>query len=235
MDRISYPVHPAIQSSCSNMGTSDFIFLAALWTAYCTIHSLLISVSVTGFMKRVLNDGYRYYRLFFNAFALATLIPLIIYSRTPRFQGPVIFVWDGPLLIVRYCLIALGVLLILAGARHYSMLQFLGIQQLRHGESGASLAGTEFDTRGVLGMVRHPWYVAVFLLLWAGDQTLTSLVIHSVLSVYLVIGTILEERKLVLEFGERYRRYQQEVAMFMPLRWVMRRVMEGRADTPVRR
>ena len=44
---------------------------------------------------------------------------------------------------------------------------------------------------------------------------------NGVLSVYLVVGTILEERKLVLEYGQVYRQYQHEVSMFVPWRWLM--------------
>jgi protein-S-isoprenylcysteine O-methyltransferase Ste14 len=41
-----------------------------------------------------------------------------------------------------------------------------------------------------------------------------------ILSGYLVIGTLLEERKLVLEFGDKYKLYQRQVSMFIPLRWL---------------
>ena len=78
----------------------------------------------------------------------------------------------------------------------------------------------EFDSSGVLGVVRHPWYLAVFILLWAGDLNLADLTINVVLSVYLVIGTFLEERKLVLEFGDKYEVYQRQVSMFIPLKWL---------------
>ncbi len=77
-----------------------------------------------------------------------------------------------------------------------------------------------FDSTGVLGIVRHPWYLAVFILLWARDLSLTEIIINSILSVYLVVGTFLEERKLVLEFGENYKLYQRRVSMFIPLKWL---------------
>jgi protein-S-isoprenylcysteine O-methyltransferase Ste14 len=41
-----------------------------------------------------------------------------------------------------------------------------------------------------------------------------------ILSLYLVVGTILEERKLVAEFGESYRAYQREVSMLVPWKWL---------------
>jgi methanethiol S-methyltransferase len=45
-----------------------------------------------------------------------------------------------------------------------------------------------------------------------------------ILSAYLVIGTLLEERKLILEFGDKYRLYQRQVSMFIPLKWLRSRI-----------
>jgi protein-S-isoprenylcysteine O-methyltransferase Ste14 len=43
-----------------------------------------------------------------------------------------------------------------------------------------------------------------------------DLVINTLLTLYVLIGTWLEERKLVLEFGEAYLRYQRQVPMLIP-------------------
>jgi protein-S-isoprenylcysteine O-methyltransferase Ste14 len=45
-----------------------------------------------------------------------------------------------------------------------------------------------------------------------------------VISAYFIIGTILEERKLLLEFGERYREYQKNVSMFIPYKWLKTKI-----------
>jgi len=127
--------------------------------------------------------------------------------------------------IVQYGVIALGAILLFAAARHYNMLQFLGIKQIFQGRSGVGMAESgELDTSGVLKVIRHPWYSGVFLLIWASDITLRELIINLILSAYLVIGTFLEERKLVLEFGDRYREYQHRVSMFIPLKWLQSRL-----------
>ncbi len=78
----------------------------------------------------------------------------------------------------------------------------------------------EFDSSGVLSVVRHPWYLAVFILIWAQDLDPVRITVNAVLSVYLLIGTLLEERKLVLEFGNKYKTYQRQVSMFIPLKWL---------------
>jgi protein-S-isoprenylcysteine O-methyltransferase Ste14 len=207
------------------MPYQDYILLSLLWIGYCVVHSALISITVTDFLERALGDKYRFYRLFFNAFSLIALVPLLMYSHSARWKTELLFTWEGHLRIIQYCLIALAVILILTGARHYSMLQFLGIRQILQARSGGSMTESGvFDSSGVLGVVRHPWYVAVSILLWAKDLNLAGITINLVLSAYLVIGTLLEERKLALEFGDKYRRYQQQVSMFIPLKWLRSRL-----------
>jgi len=199
-----------------------YILLALAWTAYCTLHSAMISETATGFLKRRLGDSFRFYRLFFNSVAVLTLIPVLLYAHSLRQEA--IFHWEGVWLVPRYLLLACGILLVVAGGRHYDFHQFIGIRQLRGASSGGLAAGGGIDSSGVLGLVRHPWYTAVVLLLWAGDLDTAALVGNTVLTVYIVVGTLLEERKLVHEFGDAYRSYQREVSMFVPLKWIRRRL-----------
>ena len=51
-----------------------------LWVLWCTLHSTLIATPVTDYLKKKLGDRFRFYRLFFNAASLATLIPVVYYS-----------------------------------------------------------------------------------------------------------------------------------------------------------
>jgi methanethiol S-methyltransferase len=198
----------------------DYLALALLWIAYCATHSALISIRVTEFFKRVLGAHYCYYRLYFDAFSLITLILLLAYSRAPRFQGSLLLVWSGHWRIARYILILAAIALVFSGLRHYSISQFLGIHQIRSKQSAGGLTESgDLDSTGVMGYIRHPWYLAVFIMLWTSNQNIGSIIINSILSAYLVIGTLLEERKLILEFGDKYREYQQKVSMFIPLRW----------------
>ena len=199
--------------------------LALLWVAYCVIHSVLISITVTDFLRRALGDRYRFYRLFSNIFSVTTLVPLLMYSHSARWKTEPLFTWDGYVRVIQYCLTALGAVLAITGARHYNMFQFVGIQQILKGRSGGAMTESgEFDSSGVLGIVRHPWYLAVFILLWARDFNLAGFTINVILSAYLLIGTLLEERKLVLEFGEKYEAYQRQVSMLIPLKWLRSRL-----------
>jgi len=190
-----------------------------LWILWCTLHSTLIATTVTDAMKKKLGDRFRFYRLLFNAVSLITIIPLVYYSASIR-QVPV-FRWEGPLVIVKYLLLATGISLFVAGGRHYSLSQFSGIGQIKTGRAGHSLSKYDtFDTSGILSAIRHPWYTASIMVVWARDLCLFTLLINMVISAYFIIGTILEERKLLLEFGEKYREYQKNVSIFIPYKWV---------------
>lgn len=73
--------------------------------------------------------------------------------------------------------------------------------------------------RGPYRWVRHPQYLFVLLMIWAHPQLTTDRLLFNLLwTTWIVIGTRLEERDLVAEFGDQYRRYQRHVAMLIPHR-----------------
>jgi protein-S-isoprenylcysteine O-methyltransferase Ste14 len=204
--------------------SADYALLALLWILYCVVHSTLISIRVSDYFKRVLGSSFRFYRLFFNMFSLITLIPPVVYLHSSRFQTAPVFVWSGYWRILQLCLIALAAALLFGGARRYSMKRFLGIQQISWGKDYERMAAeVDFERSGVLGVIRHPWYAAVLILLWSIDLNAGEIITSIILSIYLVIGAILEERKLTLKFGIDYQCYKEQVSRFIPLKWLMAR------------
>ena len=193
------------------------------WVLWCTLHSALISTTVTDFAKKNLGGGFRFYRLFYNVVSLVTLIPLVYYSHMLH-ESPV-FRWEGPLGIVQVFLLAVSVSLFVAGGRHYSWARFWGISQIKAGGAGSSLDDSStFVVSGIHQIIRHPWYLGGILIVWAQDLSASTILINMVISVYFMIGAVLEERKLVIEFGEKYREYQRTVSMLFPWRWLKARI-----------
>jgi len=113
-----------------------------------------------------------------------------------------------------------GALLFAAALRHYSFLHLLGVRQILDVDRPAAAPGRIVST-GVLGLIRHPFYSGALLLFWAQDLDGTRLMVNIILTVYVVIGTRLEERKLIREFGNEYIAYQKRVSMFFPWKWLM--------------
>jgi protein-S-isoprenylcysteine O-methyltransferase Ste14 len=200
-----------------------YLYAVLGWVLWCTLHSALISTTVTDFAKKKLGGSFRFYRLFYNVVSLVTLIPLVYYSHTLR-EAP-IFHWEGPLGIVQVFLLAVSIYLFVAGGRHYSWARFWGISQIKAGRAGSSLADSStFVVSGIHRIIRHPWYLGGILIVWAQDMSSSTILINMVISVYFMIGAVLEERKLVIEFGEKYREYQRTVSMLFPWRWLKARI-----------
>ena len=198
-----------------------YFALATLWIIWCAIHSGMISVTATEYLKHRFGDRFRFYRLVFNLVALVTLIPVIVYGES--IQGQVVFCWEGLMVVFQMLILAISVLLFVAGTRRYDMLQFLGLRQIRTGASPSVLTETgKLDMTGILGITRHPWYLGAILFMWVAYRSLdvSTLVTNIVLTIYLVVGTVLEERKLLMEYGEEYRRYQNKVSILVPFKYL---------------
>lgn len=199
----------------------EYTVLIVAWCAWCLLHSAMISLAVIDYLKEKLGGNYKFYRLIYNLFALVTLIPLILYESTLRSLA--IFRWDGLFLILRLILLGTAGGLFLAGVLKFDMLHFWGIRQIQSGNSYSALSkNNDIDTSGILSIIRHPWYSATILLVWAGSAELyvSSFLVNGILTVYIFIGTVLEERKLIVEYGDTYRDYRKKVSMLFPYKWL---------------
>ncbi len=87
----------------------NYLLVVILWTAYCALHSFLISVRFTALMMRLLRNYYAFYRLFYVVISLVLLVPLIQF--TGEIESPVIMTYDGPLSVARYALMSGALLL----------------------------------------------------------------------------------------------------------------------------
>lgn len=197
--------------------------LCLLWICWCVMHSLLIDISVEEFLCKQLSGIDRYYRFIYNALSVVSIAPLIYLARSA--DGHVIYSWQGYYNCIRIAMVALALYLFTGGAKLYNFSSFLGVKQFRSGRKSQLLSDNEgFSEQGVFGLVRHPWYLGSLLFIWAVLPVYRSseFIVSSILSCYLIIGTLLEERKLDKLYGAKYQIYRQRVAMFFPWRWLLR-------------
>lgn len=193
-----------------------YLLVVLFWTGYVSLHSFLISIRFTNLMTRLLKDYYAFYRLFYVLISLILIIPLINY--TSQLDDTVIIVYEPPFSVIRYILISGSLLMFFwAFFFDYDSLSFWGIRQILNFRKvkGTNTSGG-IKRSGLLGIIRHPMYLALIIYLWCQTFRVVDIVTNTLLTIYVIIGTILEEKKLVLEFGEEYLRYQQEVPMLIP-------------------
>ncbi len=189
--------------------------LALLWITWCLLHSLLICERLNRWLRQRGGPWQGGHRLAYVLFSILSLLPILWYQFT--LPQETLFAWHGPWRIVQALLLAYALVMFAGGKRVYAMDSFLGIRQWRDSRRGRPPEDIPFRTDGILQWVRHPWYSGGLALLWAvGPVTDVTLVSRAILSLYLVIGTLLEERKLRHRIGPAYADYCRRVPMLFP-------------------
>jgi protein-S-isoprenylcysteine O-methyltransferase Ste14 len=201
--------------------------IALAWSAYFVLHSILAANATKARFSRRWPRLFPAYRAGFNLVSLLALLPVLwlVYAT----GGPWIWQWHGALAWAVNGIAAAALLAFLAASRAYDMGEFLGLQQLKTRAAGDA---QHFSLSFFHRYVRHPWYCFGLVLLWAHDMNAPLLVSAVAITLYLVIGSRLEERKLVAQYGRQYRDYMEKVPGLIPLPW--KYLTESEAETLVR-
>ncbi|MGV8074807.1 MAG: methyltransferase family protein [Syntrophobacteraceae bacterium] len=92
-----------------------------------------------------------------------------------------------------------------------------GIRTLKNHISMKPSTRVPFIIKGPYRFVRHPLYFLTLLIIWANPLvTADRLMFNVMFTVWIVIGTLLEEKDLHALYGNSYRAYQGNVCMLVP-------------------
>ncbi len=112
----------------------------------------------------------------------------------------------------------LGWVVLVASTFLLSHFELFGLSQVFARLFGKPLSDAKFRTPLLYRHVRHPIYLGILLAVWATPgMTAGHLLFSVVITGYILIGIQLEERDLIRQFGDQYRRYRQRAAMLVPL------------------
>jgi methanethiol S-methyltransferase len=197
----------------------NHVILALLWMVYCMLHSLMASVGIKNWLEKISGSSYRYYRLFYSLFSFFFLV-IVLYF---QFMLPTMMLYKVPAPIFAFgAVLGLsGLVLMLFCIKKYFM-SLSGLRSLVHETTYNDLLIT-----GIHRYVRHPLYLGTFAFIWGFflvKPYLSLLIANSIITVYTLIGIKLEEDKLIGEFGESYKNYQQSVPKLLPFRRVKQKV-----------
>jgi protein-S-isoprenylcysteine O-methyltransferase Ste14 len=188
------------------------LFDAGISFLFFAQHSLMIRQSFRRFMERFIPESYS------NA----------IYSvSSGMVLAVVLFLWQSSEIkiaaaegILRIILEAIF-FLCMAGFfwvfRTLKHIDAFGVTRIRTDLRGRKSMEMPFVVAGAYRVVRHPLYFLSLLSIWVYPDLFADRLVFNILwTIWIITGTLLEERDLKREFGEKYLNYQHEVPMLIP-------------------
>lgn len=185
--------------------------LAILWITYCVVHSLFASIRVKIYLEEKLGYLFRYYRLSYSLFATITLVFIVYY----QFSITSILLFKSSLIgyLSLILFVIPGFILMLISIYKYFRL-LSGIRALYHKKEISILR-----VEGIHKYIRHPLYSGTLLFIsgiFFIFPFLSNFIAVFIIALYVIVGVRLEEKKLLLEFGDSYKAYRENVPMLIP-------------------
>ena len=176
---------------------------------FAFFHSLLAMETVKKLLRSNRPAGTRFYRPAYTILAAGSMVRLLAALPDTR----ILYALSGKPRVILLATQGCALTLLCSCATQSGLGRFLGISQLLTGKEQAP----RFTRDGWYGKVRHPQYtLAMLLLLASPTMTVNHLIFTSLSVAYFILGSFLEESRLRGLFGDDYRRYQQDVPMFIP-------------------
>jgi protein-S-isoprenylcysteine O-methyltransferase Ste14 len=152
----------------------------------------------------------------------ATLALALILWQWRPIAEPVIWRVESPMLVnAVWAVYWLGWGVLLLATFLLNHFELFGVQQVLQHMEGRPMREAEFRTPSLYRYVRHPIYLGFVMAFWAAPvMTAGRLLFAAGATGYILVGIWFEERDLIHQFGEQYRKYREQVGMLLPSRRV---------------
>ncbi|KKH46037.1 protein-S-isoprenylcysteine methyltransferase [Methanosarcina sp. 1.H.T.1A.1] len=191
---------------------SSTIILVFCLVAFAAIHSLTASLPFKRFIMRVVGSrAERYYMPVYSLIAFVTIAPLVyLLIKNP---GPILYIVPSPWL---WLMVGGQLIAVIVAPR--ALLDAPHRFKLRSQLSAPKTpeAGP-LNIRGIYRWVRDPFLLSGLVIMWLTPfMTVNLLVIYLLSTIYLYLGSLHWESRLVSQFGDEYREYQKRVHRIIP-------------------
>lgn len=189
-----------------NLNTVESIYLAFLWMLYYFLHSALATDRIKEYLGRNFPAIIRSYRFFYSFFAVVNFI-LLGWFHSLVNSDPIFQISDLSTGISVFLLWS-GVGIVLIALRGYPFSFWFN-------DPGPS----KLVKQGLNAWVRHPLYLGTLFLLigfFLFSPSFKNLLFVVISILYLIIGSLLEEQKLLKMYGKEYAEYRESVNMLIP-------------------
>ncbi|WP_445475409.1 methyltransferase family protein [Methanococcoides methylutens] len=190
----------------------SIIILVFCLVAFAAIHSLLASLPFKRLIMRVLGSRVEIlFRPVYSLIALVTILPLVyLLYKNP---GPILYIVPSPW---RWLMVGGQLIGAIIGAR--------GLMDAPHrfkisgqlSKPNTPEAGS-LDIRGIYRWIRDPFLLSGLIIIWLTPfMTVNLLIIYILSTIYIYLGSLHVEKRLVSRFGDEYREYQERVHRIIP-------------------
>lgn len=187
-------------------GHSAFIIR---FTIFAACHSLFATNRVKRLVALAAGREVRSYRLLYNITSFIMFGWVLAAGRSSEVLYFVPGIWS----LIMYLLQVAVAVALFRCIRRTGLGDFLGISQLeKHLTPERKLV-----TDGFYSAVRHPLYLlSMIFLLLNPVMTIEWMLLTVMTLAYFICGGLIEEQRLVEEFGDQYRRYRCQVPFMIP-------------------
>jgi len=193
----------------AGLGLNGFLSLA-----FFIQHSVMLRRSFRRWLAKFIRVEY-HGALFTIASGVVLLILVVFWQKSS-------YVLAAPQGIIRWLMRAVFILAILGsywGFQALGSFDAFGLSPILNNLRGMVPQPKPLIVRGPYRWVRHPLYFFSLLLIWSCPNLSLDRLLYNVLwSIWILVGSVLEERDLVAYFGDSYREYQRKVPMLIPWR-----------------
>lgn len=183
---------------------SDFMIRLAI---FCCTHSLLATPRIKTSILTKLPLLLPWYRLIYNLLSLVLFGWVMLAWQSTK----VLFVAPGLWSLLMHGLQA-GILV--AG---FICLKQTGMGTFLGTDRSHSTNNLPFIATGCYRVVRHPLYLLGILFMLLNPVITTRWLALTLITIpYLLLGALVEERRMVNQWGDRYRHYQKQVPFLLP-------------------
>ena len=193
------------------MVSSTFILVFCL-VMFAVIHSVTASLPFKRMVVRILGIRVeKSYKLVYSLIAVITISPLayLLYNN----PGPFLYIVPSPW---SWSMVAVQLFGAYIGAR--ALMDARNRFELRGQLSAPHTPDAGLmDVRGVYRWIRDPFLLSGLIIVWFTPfMTTNLLVIYILTTIYLYMGSLHVETRLVSQFGDDYREYEKKVRRIIP-------------------
>jgi methanethiol S-methyltransferase len=191
----------------------SFSLIMALYlVGFAALHSLLASLRAKTTARRLIGPRVDpWYPIFFSVVSFITIFPLIamliLFPSRVLYVVPLPWIW---FFILVQLFVGIGSLMAFLDAPH----RFLIRAQLTGPNSPDKLP---LGIRGIYYWIRDPFLLSGLFLIWLTPfMTENLLLVYLIITVYLFLGSLHWESRLLAQFGDAYVAYQNKVPRIIP-------------------